>query len=139
MILLTRYYTPHGTWGDLEVEGEKFSTIERPWLGNEQSKSCIPSGVYNLELRNSPTVKRINGVNEGWEVKNVQGRKYIMFHSGNWVKDSDGCILLGKYKDIVDNSLFIGKSQEAFDEFMEIMDSRMQWEINIVSFIPEFP
>jgi len=139
MIFLTRYYTPYGTWGDLEVEGKKFSTLERPWKGNKQSESCIIEGNFIMQMRESPVVRRVNGVNEGWEVTDVPSRKYIMVHSGNRVADSNGCLLIGKDKTIYDNELFITHSQDAFDEFMSILDSRQEWEIMIKPWLMEYP
>lgn len=139
MIVLTRYYTKFGTWGDLEVEGENFSTIERPWKGNENNVSCIPEGNYVLQLRSSPVVQRTSGFEEGWEITNVPGRTYIMFHVANWMSDVNGCVGVGEEKRIVDNRLFVSDSRDSFERFMEILDLRNEWEILIKPFIPQYP
>lgn len=139
MILLKRYYSPFGIHGDLEVEGHTFSTLEKSWKGNEQSVSCIPEGNFTMEMRSSPVVQRTSGFSEGWQVMDVPGRTYIMFHPGSWTKDTAGCILIGTEKDIVDNKLFLRDSQEAFKRFMELLDSQMQWEIQIRPWRLEYP
>lgn len=140
MIILRRYYTPFGIWGDLEIEGKSFSTAELPWRGNKQNESAIPEGEYVLKLRDSPVVKRTSGVDEGWEITDVPGRSYIMLHVGNWpLRDSAGCPLIGREKKIVDNAVFVSNSQDAFDEFMEIADQKMEWDISIRPFRPEYP
>ncbi|MFB6225161.1 MAG: DUF5675 family protein [Candidatus Paceibacteria bacterium] len=140
MIVLNRYYTPFGVWGDLEVEGQTFSTAELPWKGNQKNISAIPEGNYIMQMRESPVVKRTSGFEEGWEIQDVPGRSYIMFHVGNWPKrDSEGCVLVGREKNIVENMVFVSNSQDAFKEFMSLLEGRMEWEIQIKPWRPEYP
>jgi len=88
-----------GTAGVLVSEGFSCYTLELPWKDNRPNVSCIPAGLYEVELRESPKF----GLT--YWVRNVPGRKYILFHSGNWAGDREkglrshtyGCILVGKY------------------------------------------
>lgn len=85
---LITFGTDDVTMGKL-YEGKEFicHTIERPWLKNAKNVSCIPAGSYSVKLVNSPKFKIT------FEVKNVPGRTHILFHKGNAVSDSLGCII----------------------------------------------
>lgn len=137
MIRLERIYTPWGTLGWMYVEDKKFATMEPPWKNNKQSVSCIPEGIYQLGLRSSPIVKRINGYEEGWEVQEVPNRQYIMFHSGNYAKDSNGCILVGRNMLVHKDNIMVTHSQDAMDEWMELMDTKLLWDIEIKQWVPK--
>lgn len=61
--------------------------IELPYLDNRVNVSCIPSGIYTFQK-----IVRSNG-NEAIEILNVPNRTHILAHSGNYMKDTQGCIL----------------------------------------------
>jgi hypothetical protein len=67
----------------------QFDTLELAWNNNERGISCIPSGVY--------VVKRKTSFRHGqcFELQNVTGRSNILIHSGNFNRDTKGCILIG--------------------------------------------
>lgn len=67
----------------------RLHTIEPPWQDNKPYESCIPEGVYQVEMSDSPKYGR------ALEIKGVPGRTDILFHVGNKVKDTAGCILPG--------------------------------------------
>lgn len=73
-------------------------TLERPWLNNQNYVSCIPEGLYQCVLHNGDKFQNV------WELLNVPGRSSILIHNGNFVTDTDGCILVGqdfaKFKNI---------------------------------------
>src|SRR6056297_1040927 len=52
--------------------------------------TAIPTGIYEGFLRMSPSRGRLIP-----ELKDVPQFKHIQIHSGNSVKDTDGCILVG--------------------------------------------
>lgn len=89
---LIRTYFPNGTNGVLrKAQDDKkqiiCNTIELPWLNNQQRKSCIPEGRYELTKRYSQRF--------GWHllVNNVVNRSYILIHAYNdALKESKGCI-----------------------------------------------
>lgn len=136
---------PAGTFGKLVFPtGEEFFTCERPWLNNRPFESCIPSGVYYLDQRHSPVVKRTSGGEflEGWEVTDVRDRDYIMIHPGNWPGDVQGCIAVGKRLAITQDkqgrqSLSVLDSRQAFREVMALMGEYNTWTLDIHSYIPE--
>jgi len=65
-----------------------------PWRENQRRVSCIPTGVYQCALVNSPRFGRV------YEVRNVPGRDHILIHASNlagdvnkgWVTQVHGCI-----------------------------------------------
>lgn len=80
----------------------EFKTVELPWLNNQNQVSCIPVGIYEWELYESPrhgTVLLLKG---------VPNRTYIEVHIGNFTREIRGCILIGlshkdiDYDDIID-------------------------------------
>lgn len=101
------------------------SSMERPWKDNKNGESCIPAGLYKLKKRVSPIVDKTSGgeFKEGWEVTDVQGRTFIMFHVGNYVRNSDGCVLIGTKIAVHDTEGFmVTSSKAAFKEFMNIIE-----------------
>lgn len=54
-------------------------------------KTAIPTGRYRVEITYSQRFKRILPVLIG-----VPGFSGIRIHSGNWAKDTDGCLLPGR-------------------------------------------
>ena len=92
-----------GTQGVLTFPGFKCYTMEPPWRDNQTSISCIPEATYDVEVKYSQKYKNV------YWVKNVDGRHYILLHSGNYGGDkslgyrthTEGCILLGKTRGIL--------------------------------------
>ena len=110
------------TLGHLKlINGKKelqLVTLELPWKDNERQKSCIPKGVYEVKLRWSPKY------GTHYHVLNVPNRDLILIHSGNFNKDTKGCILVGKkFADInKDGLLDVAMSRDALNEMLKFFD-----------------
>jgi len=103
-----------GTFGVLLDEGTPFClTVERPWLDNKRGESCIPTGQYICRRVNSPKF------GDTFEVTNVPGRTAILFHKGNIMEDSHGCIILGEQYESLEGKVAVLASGKAFSEFLE--------------------
>ena len=66
-----------------------FTTLELPWNNNKKNESCILSGYYTVEPRQSPKYGNhliVNGTTP---------RELILLHVGNKPTDTEGCILIG--------------------------------------------
>ncbi len=133
-LVLRRSYTPYGVWGRLNMpSGLTLSTLERPWEGNAPELSCIPEGVYICRRFESPTY------GETFIVEDVSGRTYILFHPGNGIENSKGCILVAQRLAIWDNELKIGDSRKGFNEFMSELEGVEEFELIVTTYSPEYP
>lgn len=107
LLIKRPYKNSKYTIGKLYIDGTYFSdTLEDPVrdLNNDgdledpgESKiygdTAIPKGEYKVILALSPKFKRILPV-----ILNVKYFTGILFHRGNSVKDTHGCILVGENK-----------------------------------------
>lgn len=114
--LLRLSETREGTIGCLRRNGTLWLfTLELPWSGNATGESCIPEGGYEC----GPHVSQKFG--RTYEVLNVPGRSEILFHPGNTIKDTHGCILLGEYI----RGPWLYESRKAFVTFKTYVDSEV--------------
>jgi len=82
-------YLPNGTLGRIILSGKEIFTLERPWLDNTPSISCIPEGVYKVKPDEE-------GRYTGYpELQDVPGRSEIIIHTANHVHQLEGCIAPG--------------------------------------------
>lgn len=109
VLTLARNYLSDRTIGVLFGDGIYLKTLERRWLDNQVSISCIPEGAYHVKRDKT-------GRFQYYAVQNVPGRTDIEFHEGNLVNDSQGCILLGKR---LSRDLELVDSMTAMNELVE--------------------
>ena len=106
----------HGSFGVMIMDSIPYAlTLEREWLNNERSISCIPAGHYMCNRIDSPKFSNT------FEVTDVPGRSHILFHKGNLDDDSHGCILVGENFGNVKGSPAIQASKKGYNEFMRIL------------------
>lgn len=82
----------------------------------------LPNGEYVCQ-RGPHRLHGMTSDFETFEVKNVPGHSGILFHWGNYNKDSDGCVLLGSSRtplDLVGTPMILN-SRKAFAEFMSVL------------------
>ena len=120
--------TDAGMFGVLLDEGTPFAlTLERRWLKNRVGESCIPDGVYMCERVQSPKF------GDTFEVKSVPGRSAILFHKGNLMEDSHGCILVGEQFGALNGAPALLASGPGYQEFMDKLKDEQAFTIEIVS------
>lgn len=115
-----------GTFGVLRYEQVPFAlTLERPWEDNETYISCIPAGRY--------TCRRVRSMRFGdtYEVCNVPGRSHVLFHKGNYISDTQGCILVGEEFSGTWDRPFIASSERGFLEFRKLLNDIPEFELVI--------
>ena len=106
LLLIRNTFSEKSIIGELFLNGERMcDTLENPWKDNQRNISCIPEGEYPVRLRlarESATRDYLHLL-----VQDVPNRDYILFHRGNYPKDTSGCILvgLGSQQDVVNNSV----------------------------------
>ena len=100
MILRRFRSDDEGTFGTLELDGQVFFTVEKPWADNKPFKSCIPEGDYMLIPHKSDkyghVLVLINHKLGVTQYKEPDSTRYAcLIHAANYPKDVEGCIGLG--------------------------------------------
>jgi hypothetical protein len=110
--LTRKIYTDKSTIGELEVDGkfQCFTLEDVVRVFKIFGETAIPQGIYDISFKHSTHFNKLMPY-----IENVKGFTSIMLHWGNWAKNTLGCPLVGKTKDVD----FIGKSKEAFEELWE--------------------
>ena len=106
LLLIRDTFSKESTLGELFINGERIcDTLENPWKDNQRNISCIPEGIYPVRLR----LARESASRDYLHllVQDVPDRDWILFHRGNYPKDTSGCILvgLGSQQNVVNNSV----------------------------------
>ena len=112
----------NGCFGNLHFEGNAiFSavTLERVEEGLEAEKGLrVPPGEYSLIRHDSPkfphTYKLYND--------QVPASREILIHIGNYLEDTNGCILLASSANGMSNATMILGSKSKYEQFRKIMD-----------------
>ena len=128
---ITKHH-PDGTFGVILAEDETpiCCTIERPWLNNAPGISCIPVGEYICKKRPSSN----HFPYEKYEVTGVPNKTDILFHKGNTIEDSKGCILVVTGPDPLGVRKLSGKfSADAFSIFMRYLLNHQSFKLVIES------
>lgn len=95
--------------GKLYIDGEYFCdtiedvdrglddkmTVEEILKKKVKGETAIPTGIYPIYLTYSPKYKKQMPL-----VDNVKGYSGIRIHSGNTSKDTEGCLIVGKNKEV---------------------------------------
>jgi len=90
----------------------QLATLENPWENNEPYISCIPkNNEYQCERVDSPRFGNT------FQILDVVGRTHILFHVGNWERQTQGCILLGLSQN--PRADMITKSRQGFGLFIK--------------------
>lgn len=90
MITLDRWYRENCTLGIFTIDNYRCFSLELPDKGNQQDVSCVPEGIYSYYFKESPHNGKV------LELRSVRNRDYIQIHSGNFTRNTLGCILVGE-------------------------------------------
>ena len=127
LLIIRETFTDISTIGNLYLDGEWLcDTLENPYLNNQRSISCIPTGQYKVRMRyprESATKDYLHLL-----VQEVPDRSLILFHSGNTAEDTRGCILVG----IVTEQDFVKNSILAMGLLMKEIINLGGTEINLI-------
>jgi len=116
----------YGTFGVLTIDAAVFCvTLEPPDMENEQDISSIPAQQYICERVNSPRY------GETFEIKNVPGRSHVLFHPGNVVEHTRGCILVAEHFGKLQGDRAVLNSGRTFRLFMEELKYEDQFHLTI--------
>lgn len=127
--------TDPGTFGTFRISlTDTFwecHSLELPWKDNRTKLSCIPKGVYQCALVQSPKFGTVYGVQSSGG-GDVEGRSAILIHAGNYGgdiekglrSDIEGCILLGLGKGVLSGQPAITSSRDAVNKLMSLTGGR---------------
>jgi hypothetical protein len=105
-----------GTFGILKVNKTVFCvTLEPPDKENVQNISSIPAQQYICYRHNSPTF------GDTFKIMGVPDRSEVLFHAGNIVKHTKGCIILAQYFGKLKGNRAVLNSGNTFKQFMHVM------------------
>ena len=105
-------------------------TVEQPWRENMQDISCIPAGRYRCVQVDSPKFGNT------FEVTGVPGRTHVLFHRGNSIQDTHGCILVAEEFGGTFNAPMIASSDKGFKEFLYITSSMISFDLIVYDALP---
>ncbi len=111
-----------------------FYTLERPDRNNQNNVSRVNADMYKAEL-----VKSSSYPFRVLRLEDKHGRTDVLEHNGNYVSDSEGCILLGKeqYKNSVGFSLNAIKERNKYIDDIKEIDKKNGEPTNIYYYIKD--
>ena len=116
-------------FGRLVIGSKVLHTIERPWIGNQRSISCIPEENYSVNYLKKSSSGKYRDV---YHVANVEGRTGILIHKGNLVSHTTGCLIIGVRKGTLAGQEAVLSSAVALS-MLHQWARRESFELNIVS------
>lgn len=123
LTLARKFYEPQGIFSILTNDaGQIACTLEHayPSTGAHPYAPKIPDGTFTCR-RGQHQLASMTSPFTTFEVTGVPGHTNILFHIGNYNKDSEGCILMGRAFDVATDPTMILHSKATFGAFMELM------------------
>lgn len=109
-------------------------TLELPYKENQSNISCIPTGIHKCIKVHDRILPNGIKIPVTYEVR-VDGRSGILFHSGNTIDDTRGCILLGLgVSRYWSNGYTVSESRNAIRKFIEVV-KESEIDLEIVSLV----
>lgn len=116
----------YGTFGALILAGQFFCvTLENPDIANKRNISSIPAQQYMCRKIVSPKWR------ETYEIADVPDRTHVLFHAGNVVEHTEGCIILGQYVGKLREHRAVCNSGNTFRSFMKRMELHHEFLLTI--------
>lgn|ERR1035437_2359376 len=112
---------------------DKGDTIAKTLEHSYDNLPKVPAGTYTC-VRGP---HRLHGMTEDFstfEVTGVEGHAGILFHWGNFNKDSEGCVLVGKEVAIqAAGAWIITASRDTFAAFMALQEGVDEFQLTVVA------
>lgn len=127
-------YGPEWTIGLIQTPKLQLFSMERPWLNNAPSISCIPEGAYSLEAHSSakyPQVWALVGDQVAHYPKTGVERAAILIHAANWVQELEGCVAPGFQIAWLKRQVAVTNSQGALAALRDEIKDPSEWLVRI--------
>ena len=119
-VLTRSLYLDAGIFGQLSSTGGTFlaNTLEHAYAQDDGTlKPKLPPGTYTC-VRGPHQLHGMLAAFITFEITDVPGHTGILFHMGNYNKDSDGCVLLGEEAVPTSEPTMVTNSVVTFNSFM---------------------
>lgn len=120
--------TKEHTLGLLSIGRSTLYVLERPWLNNKSNVSCIPTGTYNLRYIPRSSSGRYKRV---YLLTPVSKRSGILIHTGNLVRHSKGCLLVGTRPGYIKSKRAVFNSRSALNKLRAALGTETLPKITI--------
>lgn len=125
------YFCPISFKGlsEKEQNPKAYTSLELAWNDNKRSESCIPPGIYPLKYKTYGRFYEKYHSNAKLKhefvplVSKVPGRSEILFHIGNYPRNTLGCVLVGEFAG-VEKEDYIKNSFNSYNKFYKEMDKK---------------
>lgn len=123
-----------GIFGVFTFDGDDdafMETLEHAFFqGNGEYAPIIPNGTYTC-VRGTHALS--NGVPfQTFEITGVNGHSGLLFHAGNFNKDSHGCVLCGQEEvKQANGEMMITGSRTRFAQFMARLDGVQSFQLEV--------
>jgi hypothetical protein len=128
MLLVRQVLSPDGIFGELFTDDGSHVAVTLEHSYGLQPK--LPDGEYQC-VRGFHQLQGMHHTFETFEITGVPGHSGILFHTGNFNKDSSGCVLLGLSSGM--NPPMIYSSREAFAGFMKRQVGLSQFTLTVTT------
>ncbi len=124
---------PDGVFSILTLpDGTKYHCLEHAYSdGGQAWLPKIPNGSFTC-VRGERKLTSMIHTFSTFEVTGVAGHSNLLFHQGNYDRDSEGCILVGLSFDSDLHPMMVTASRVAFADFMSRLKDVDQFTLNVV-------
>lgn len=125
--LVRKSFRPDGIFS--ELFNEKGELIAHCLEHSYDNKPKVPNGKFTCQR--GP--HRLHGMTQDFitfEIEGIAGHDNILFHWGNYNKDSEGCVLVGKtHAQSPEGVHMVTASRDTFAKFMAALEGQNQFDL----------
>jgi hypothetical protein len=116
----------YGTFGVMKINKEVFCvTLEPPDIENTKNISSIPVQQYLCRRIISPKY------GECFEIQNVPDRDHCLFHAGNVVEHTEGCVIVAEHYGKLQEMRAVLNSGNTHKKFMKRLEGHNEFHLTI--------
>lgn len=133
LVLVRELYREDGIFSRLQDDKGNvlFQCLERSY----DNLPKVKKGVYTC--KRGP--HRLHGMKDSFdtfEIEGVKGHDNILFHWGNYNRDSEGCVLVGEKRvlslpKVANSTLMVTNSKASFAKFMKMLEGLDTFQLEV--------